>query len=89
MFDVNKIGYSFLPFTATVERAKIRELALAIGDTNPIYQSQQAAQTEGYQDTPLPPTIATAFLFWANTHFPTSLHKSTASACSHRENTFS
>lgn len=73
MFDVSKIGYSFPPFTVTVERAKIRELALAIGDTNPIYQSQQAAQVQGYLDTPLSPTTATIFLFWANTRFVDNL----------------
>ncbi|GAC1359407.1 MAG: hypothetical protein NVSMB38_43060 [Ktedonobacteraceae bacterium] len=69
MFDVSKIGHSFPPFTVVVERAKIRELALAIGVTNPIYQNQQAAQTEGYSDIPLSPTVGTIFLFWANTHF--------------------
>ena len=69
MFDVTKIGHRFPPFTVTIERAKIRELAIAIGDDNPAYQSQQAARTEGYTDVPLPPTMATQFLFWGNTHF--------------------
>ena len=69
MFDTSKIGYSFPPFTVVVERAKIRELALAIGDDNPVYQSQQVAQAAGYQDVPLPPTIGTIFLFWENTQF--------------------
>ena len=75
MFDVGKIGYSFPPFTVIVERAKIRELALAIGDTNPIYHSQQGAQAEEYVDTPLSPTTATTFLFWANTHFVENLRE--------------
>ncbi len=69
MFDTSKIGHSFPPFSVIVEQAKIRELALAIGDNNPAYQSQQAAQAAGYTDIPLPPTIATQFLFWGNTHF--------------------
>lgn len=69
MFDTSKIGYSFPSFAVTIERAKIRELASAIGDDNPVYQSQQAAQEAGYPDVPLPPTIATTFLFWGNTHF--------------------
>jgi acyl dehydratase len=69
MFDTSKIGYSFPPFTVTIERTKIRELVNAIGDDNPVYQSQQAAQAAGYPDVPLPPTIATTFLFWGNTHF--------------------
>ena len=69
MFDTTKIGHSFPPFPVAIERTKLRELALAIGDPNPIYQDQQAAQTEGYVDTPLLPTTATIFLFWENRHF--------------------
>src|SRR5579863_2249531 len=66
MFDKSKIGHSFPPFTIEVERGKIRELALAIGDTNPIYQSKEAAQAAGYDDTPLYPTTPTTFTFWGN-----------------------
>ncbi len=69
MFETSKIGHSFPPFSVTIERAKIRELAIAIGDDNAVYQSQQAAQAAGYADVPLPPTIATMFLFWGNAHF--------------------
>ncbi len=68
MFDTSKIGHSFPPFSVTIERAKIRELALAIGDDNPVFHSQQAALA-GYGDVPLPPTMATEFLFWGNTRF--------------------
>jgi acyl dehydratase len=73
MFDTSKIGHSFPPFTVHVERTKIRELALALGDDNPVYQSQQAAQEVGYQDVPLLPTTGTIFLFWENTHFVENL----------------
>src|SRR5947209_12170294 len=66
MFDKSKIGYSFPPFTIEVERGKIRELALAIGDDNPIYQSREAAQAAGYPDVPLYPTAPTMFNFWGN-----------------------
>ncbi len=69
MFDTSKIGHSFPPFTVNIERTKLRELALAIGDDNPVYQSQQAAQAAGYPDVPLLPTAGTMFLFWGNTHF--------------------
>ena len=62
MFDSSKVGYSFPPFSVHVEPVKLRELALAIGDPNPAYQDQQAAQAEGYEDIPLPPTAATIFL---------------------------
>ena len=66
MFDKSKIGYSFPPFTIEGERGKIRELALAIGDDNPIYQSREAAQAAGYPDVPLFPTAPTLFTFWGN-----------------------
>ena len=68
MFDKSKIGQSFPPFTIEVERGKIRELALAIGDDNPIYQSREAAQAAGYADVPLFPTAPTMFTFWGNTN---------------------
>ena len=66
MFDKSKVGYSFPPFTIEVERGKIRELALAIGDDNPIYQSKEAARAAGYPDVPIYPTSPTAFSFWGN-----------------------
>jgi len=66
MFDKSKIGQSFPPFTIEVERGKIRELALAIGDDNPIYQSREEAQAAGYPDVPLYPTLPTTFTFWGN-----------------------
>ncbi|HLJ33011.1 MAG TPA: MaoC family dehydratase N-terminal domain-containing protein [Ktedonobacteraceae bacterium] len=67
MFDKSKIGQSFPAFTIEVERGKIRELALAIGDDNPIYQSKEAAQAAGYPDVPLSPTAPTLLGFWGNT----------------------
>ncbi len=66
MFDKSKVGQSFPPFTLEVERGKVRELALAIGDENPIYQSKEHAQAAGYQDVPLYPTSPTTFAFWGN-----------------------
>jgi acyl dehydratase len=66
MFDKSKIGQSFPPFTFEVERGKVRELALAIGDDNPIFQSKENAQAAGYPDVPLYPTSPTTFAFWGN-----------------------
>ena len=66
MFDTSKVGQSFTPFTVEVERGKVRELALAIGDDNPIYQSKENAQAAGYPDVPLYPTSPTTFAFWGN-----------------------
>ncbi len=64
MVDASHIGQSFPPYTIEVERGKVRELALAIGDENAIYQSRQAAQAAGYADVPLYPTSPTIFAFW-------------------------
>jgi acyl dehydratase len=66
MFDTSKVGQSFPPFTIEVERGKLRELALAIGDTNPIYHDRAAAQAAGYTDVPVFPTVPTVFWFWGN-----------------------
>jgi acyl dehydratase len=67
MFDTSQVGQSFPPFTIEVARCKIHELALAIGDTNPIYHNKEAAQAAGYADVPLFPTSPTVFGFWGNT----------------------
>ncbi len=68
MFDKSKVGQSFPPFTIEVERGKIRELALAIGDDNPIYQNKENAQAAGYPDVPLYPTAPTMFALWGNSN---------------------
>lgn len=73
MFDKSKVGLSFPPFTIEVERCKIHELALAIGDTNPIYHSREAAQAAGFPDVPIPPTAPTLFNFWGNTEMGSRL----------------
>jgi acyl dehydratase len=69
MFDQSKIGSSFPPFKIEVERCKIHELTLALGDENPIYHNREAAQAAGYDDVPLSPTAPTIFSFWGNLHF--------------------
>ena len=66
MFDTSKKGQSFPPFTIEVARSKIHELAVAIGDSNPIYHSQEAAQRAGYADVPMFPTSPTTLAFWGN-----------------------
>jgi acyl dehydratase len=67
MFDQSKLGQSFPPFMIEVERCKIHELTLAIGDENPVYHSQGAALAQEYKDVPISPTTPTMFSFWGNT----------------------
>lgn len=73
MFDESKIGQSFAPFTYEVQRNKIHELTSAIGDTNPIYHSREAAQEAGFSDVPISPTTPTMFSFWGNRRRGSSL----------------
>jgi acyl dehydratase len=73
MFDTSKVGQSFPPFTVEVERCKIHELALAVGDPNPIYHDRDAAQQAGYKDVPLFPTAPTMFGLWGNTKLGSQL----------------
>jgi acyl dehydratase len=66
MFDQSKIGQSFAPFTYEVQRNKIHELTTAIGDSNTIYHSREAAQEAGFSDVPISLTTPTMFSFWGN-----------------------
>lgn len=66
MFDTSSIGKSFPAFTIEVERAKLHEFALAVGETNPIYHSREEAREAGYEDVQMLPTMPTQFEFWGN-----------------------
>jgi acyl dehydratase len=55
------IGRTFPPSEPyEVSRVKIKEFATAIGDTNPIYTDQGAAQAAGHPDVIAPPTFPIA-----------------------------
>lgn len=62
--DMSYKGRSFDSFTFEVERGKIRELCLAIGDKNQIFFDSDVARAVGYEDTPAPLTFATVMNFW-------------------------
>jgi acyl dehydratase len=68
--DVSKwIGKEFEPFRFVVERGKIREFALAIGDDNPIYVDPEVAKSEGFVDVTIPPTFPTVIDMWGGPDF--------------------
>lgn len=46
-----------------VGREKIRDFAMAIGDPNPVYTSEDAAKAAGYPDIIAPPTFLTILNF--------------------------
>ena len=61
--DLSYKGKEIAAYTFEVDRSKIRELAAATGDTNPIFTDSGAAKNEGYADTPVPLTFATVMTF--------------------------
>ncbi len=56
MLDKSKIGHEFPSFTVEVEKGRLRFFAKAIGETNPVYTDESAAQAAGYPAIPAPPT---------------------------------
>ncbi|MGO0061528.1 MaoC family dehydratase N-terminal domain-containing protein [Brevibacillus fluminis] len=64
-----KVGFRFAPFQFAIERGKIKEFALAIGDENPIYYSVEAARAAGFRDVPIQPTFPTVIEMWAGADF--------------------
>jgi acyl dehydratase len=51
------LGLELEPYSMAVEKGKIKELALAIGDNNPIYFSLEAAKEAGFDGIPVPLTF--------------------------------
>ena len=61
--DQNYKGKEIAAYIFEVDRSKIRELAAAIGDPDPIFTDSDAAKRQGYADTPAPLTFATVMTF--------------------------
>ncbi|MFA7281017.1 MAG: MaoC family dehydratase N-terminal domain-containing protein [Sterolibacterium sp.] len=51
------IGKTFPPYAVEVEKGRLRFFAKAIGETDPIFVDEGAAQAAGYRSLPLPPTF--------------------------------
>ncbi|MBI0575883.1 MaoC family dehydratase N-terminal domain-containing protein [Neobacillus cucumis] len=51
------LGLELEPYSMLVEKGKIKELAIAIGDDNPIFYSLEAAKEAGYEGIPVPLTF--------------------------------
>ncbi|MFA4915748.1 MAG: MaoC family dehydratase N-terminal domain-containing protein [Syntrophales bacterium] len=66
MADRSKVNYEFPAFTYEVERGKMQELVLAIGDDNAVFLDKESAIEEGYKDTPASPTFSTVPMNWSN-----------------------
>ena len=57
MIDHKFIGYRQAPFTAELEKGRLRLFAKAIGESDPIYRDEQAARAAGHPSLPAPPTF--------------------------------
>lgn len=55
--DPAAIGTELEPVAITVDAARLRFFAKAIGETNPVYIDTDAAQAAGHPDLPVPPTF--------------------------------
>ncbi|WP_019122349.1 FAS1-like dehydratase domain-containing protein [Brevibacillus massiliensis] len=68
--DISKfVGREFAPYRLVVERGKIREFALAIGDDSPLYRDKQSAVLAGWKDVTIPPTFPTVIDMWGGPDF--------------------
>ncbi|WP_232697999.1 FAS1-like dehydratase domain-containing protein [Brevibacillus daliensis] len=64
-----KIGVTLGPFQYLIEKGKIKEFVLAIGDDNPIYYDLDEALAQGYRNIPIPLTFPTVMEMWAGYNF--------------------
>jgi acyl dehydratase len=55
------IGKTYPATTYAVGREKIREYALAVGESNPLYLDVQAARAAGHADVVAPPMFAVVY----------------------------
>ena len=55
------IGKAFPPVTYAVGREKIREYALAVGETDPLHLDVDAARAAGFADLVAPPMFAVVY----------------------------
>jgi hypothetical protein len=64
MLNRDVVGRPYGPQTFEVDRSKIRELAMALGDGNPLYYSEEESAKTAWGGMIAPPTFATLLNFW-------------------------
>jgi acyl dehydratase len=60
-FDRSVLGVESIPISYEVEKGAIRKFVEAIGDEDPIYSDEKAAQAAGFKTIPAPPTYLCTF----------------------------
>jgi acyl dehydratase len=69
LIDRKWIGHQVGQSTLAVERGRLRFFAKAIGEADPVYLDQAAAEAAGYADLPAPPTFLFAAELDSNSMF--------------------
>ena len=59
--NTDAVGKRFPPTVYAVGREKIKEYALAVGETNPLHLDPAAARDAGYRDVVAPPMFAVVY----------------------------
>lgn len=55
--DTRHIGHRLAPFSAEVEKGRLRLFAKATGQSDPVYTDEAAARQAGHPALPVPPTF--------------------------------
>jgi acyl dehydratase len=55
------VGKTYAPVVYAVGREKIREYALAVGETNPLHLDPEAARAAGFRDVVAPPMFCVVY----------------------------
>lgn len=58
--DAERIGERADPLATEIEKGAIRQFALALGETDPVYFDEDTARQAGYRSLPAPPTFPAA-----------------------------
>ena len=59
--ETKAVGKTFPTTTYAVGREKIKEYALAVGETNPVHLDHEAARKAGYDDVVAPPMFCVVY----------------------------
>ena len=59
--NTEAVGKSYPPTAYAVGREKVKEYALATGETNPLHLDHEAARKAGYADVVAPPMFAVVY----------------------------
>src|ERR1700710_2407727 len=59
--NTDAIGKTLPPKIYAIGREKIREFAVAVGETDPLYLDVEAARAAGYEDVVAPPMFAVVY----------------------------